>query len=184
MVGKIRHSKYTGVNFNIYILISVQLKSNINILEDMQPKNINDFAPLAIIATEKLKRIQEIAIEEANKIPNNHRIYYFSELLQVRSFAEILSLVLFYVIFVIGQGLGYYKWIGVYYFSELLNVRFCYALFNENIFRSTNTILEYLTYLSWAIVAKEYLVKFPKIIIFGFDSRGKFYKNFEEISYY
>lgn len=49
----------------------------------MQPKNINDFAPLAIIATEKLRRIQKIAKEEANIIPNNHRIYYFSKLLQV-----------------------------------------------------------------------------------------------------
>lgn len=49
----------------------------------MKPVRLEDFLPLATVEDERLIGIREIADLDAETIPSRHRIYHFSELLDV-----------------------------------------------------------------------------------------------------
>ena len=52
-------------------------------LEDLQPRNINDFIPLIQVSTRDLAKVQKRILKEKNQIPEGNRIYYFSKRLDV-----------------------------------------------------------------------------------------------------
>lgn len=55
------------------------LKIKLDILENMEPKNVNDFVPLMKCAPMRLSAIQLIMRKERKHIPEKNRIYYFSK---------------------------------------------------------------------------------------------------------
>lgn len=56
-----------------------------DIIREMQPKSVTDFLPLLTIDAEKLAQIRQRWKNETTSIEQKHRVYYFSEKLQVRS---------------------------------------------------------------------------------------------------
>lgn len=50
----------------------------------MQPHKIEDFLPLATIEDKRLIKIRSIAERDAELISSRHRIYYYSEMLEVK----------------------------------------------------------------------------------------------------
>lgn len=50
----------------------------------MRPKKIPDFVPLMVLSLPFLSIIKDAWKKETDTIPKNHRIYHFSDILQVR----------------------------------------------------------------------------------------------------
>lgn len=49
----------------------------------MHPRNINDFVPLLKVTAPRLNQIRKLTKAERNLIPGGHRIYFFSDSLNV-----------------------------------------------------------------------------------------------------
>ncbi|KAJ6639694.1 Transcription termination factor, mitochondrial [Pseudolycoriella hygida] len=76
-------------NFNLISLSTSQISTNLKILQDMEPKNINDFIPLIGVSTAKLLKLKKRAKREEDFVPNKHRIYYMSSVMNVRAVTGI-----------------------------------------------------------------------------------------------
>lgn len=59
------------------------LEEKIQLIEKLQPRDINDFLPLIRVSVPILSRTQSLVLEEMNLIPERHRIYYLSKRLEV-----------------------------------------------------------------------------------------------------
>lgn len=57
----------------------------------MKPHKIEDFVPLAIVDDMQLNQIRWTAEREKKLIPSRHRIYHFSELLEVSKLWEVFE---------------------------------------------------------------------------------------------
>lgn len=76
-------SKWKILRHKLTIKLSGTLRSRVKILEQMKPEKIEDFVPLAVVSDKHLMKIKTVAEREVDLVPNKHRIYYFSELLNV-----------------------------------------------------------------------------------------------------
>lgn len=63
----------------------IDLKIKLLFLQEMKPRNINDFVPLLILDSKNLANMQFHSKKEIGQLPAGyeHRIYYFSEKLHV-----------------------------------------------------------------------------------------------------
>lgn len=67
----------------MWIFFADQLKQKLHVLDDLNPRCIDDFLPLISMDAKKLhqfkKTLEELELDESNENP----IYYFSEKLKV-----------------------------------------------------------------------------------------------------
>lgn len=60
------------------------LQHRLDIVESMQPHKIEDFLPLVTIEDKRLIKIRSIAERDVELISSRHRIYHYSEMLEVK----------------------------------------------------------------------------------------------------
>lgn len=69
---------------HVFFSLTEAIKVKLDIIKEMQPKKVTDFVPLVIMDVDKLAKIRDLWKKETSSIEQKHRIYYFSEKLQVR----------------------------------------------------------------------------------------------------
>jgi hypothetical protein len=61
------------------------------LLESMNPRDINDFVPLIKMPLKSLNKLLKTTEKEASFLAEGHRVYYFSDRLNVCTRADINS---------------------------------------------------------------------------------------------
>ncbi|XP_037026192.1 transcription termination factor, mitochondrial-like [Bradysia coprophila] len=60
-----------------------ELSTNLSIVKEMKPIDINDFAPLVQVSKSKLLKLKKLAEREETIVPKKHRIYYISDAMNI-----------------------------------------------------------------------------------------------------
>lgn len=68
---------------NTILTLLESLERKIDLLMELEPKNLDDFAPLLILSDKELKSLVKKLSKESHEIEQKNRIYYLSEKLKV-----------------------------------------------------------------------------------------------------
>lgn len=72
------------ISFFVCLLFPIdEIKDKLDVIKEMQPRKVTDFVPLLILELDHLAKIRDNWKTETLSIEQKHRIYYFSEKLQV-----------------------------------------------------------------------------------------------------
>lgn len=91
-VGMSTLSSLQYAHNNTFDMIPGILKRKIDLLNELEPRQLDDFVPLLILDEKELSNLVKRLSKEKNEIEQGNRIYYLSEMLKVNAIPQFIVL--------------------------------------------------------------------------------------------